>query len=401
MTSAPVSDPPFSVALPQDAPARRRRPGWRTVVAVLASVAGLTGLVAAQVVVVAPRVEGDLARRSREALADAGITTVTVRVHGRDVVLAGTAADDRQAFVAEHVVDTVDGVRFVDTAGLVVGGAPGPTPTAKPTATPTAAPARTPGATAGPGPAPAALATLPGTGADATGTLLTVVADGGKAVVAGAFATLADRRTFVRALEQTYGAGDVQAEANANGTAPTAGSDGVAAVLAALGPDARAVTVTLAGGRITVVAQVADEAARTVALAAAAKAVSGPAAVRERVVVAPAGTAPAVSTALGALPVLSFGDGQATPGPIGRGVLVAAAFLLNAYPDATVTLEGHTDDTGDAVADKAASLARAKACEDFLATVGVAPARVSTVGAGSAPVGSADGGTSNRRLVVR
>lgn len=400
MTSAPVSDPPFSVAPHDERPALRRRPGWRTVVAAVVSVAGLTGLVAAQVVVVAPKVESDLGRRSLEALADAGITTVTVRVDGRDVALAGTTADDRQAFIAEHVVDTVDGVRYVDTTGLVVGGAGSPTakPTAKPTATPTAGASRTPGGTA-----PAALATLPGTGTDTTGTVLTVVADGGEALVAGAFATLTGRRAFVRTLEQTYGTGDVRAEANANGTAPTAGSDAVAAVLAALGPDARAVTVTLAGGRITVVAQVADEAARTAALAAAATAVSGPAAVRERVVVAPAGSVPAptVSAALAALPALSFGAGQATPGPIGRGVLAAAAFLLTAHPEATVTLEGHTDDTGDPAADRATSLARATACEDFLASLGVAPGRVSTVGAGSAPVGSADGGTSNRRLVLR
>ena len=401
MTSAPVDDPPFSLLPPPEGPPRRRfRPGARTVAAVVLSLAGLGGLVAAQVVVVAPQVESDIAQRSREALADAGITTVTVRVDGRDVVLTGTATDDKQAFVAENVVDTVDGVRFVDTTGIVVGGA-APGPTAQPTRTPTAAPTKSPTGQSG---QPAAQPTpLPGTGPDSAGTVVSVVADGGKALVAGTFPSLADRRAFVRELETTYGTGDVQAEAVPGATVST-GTDAVAAVLAALGPDARAVTVSLSGGRITVAAQVADAATKTAALAAAAKAASGPGAVLDAVVVAPAtGTEPAeaVGAALAALPVLSFGDGQTTPGPIGRTILSAAAFLLTARPDATVTLVGHTDDTGDPVADKATSLARAKACEDFLATLGVVPGRVRTVGAGSEPVVPADGVASNRRVVVR
>lgn len=395
MTSAPVRDAPFSVVPPPERPRRRLpRPRARTVLAVVLSLAGLTGLVVVQVVVVAPQVRADLQQRSREALADAGITTVTVSVDGRDVRLAGTTTDRKQAFVAEHVVDTVEGVRYVDTTGIVVGGAPaaGTTPTPVPGATATPA---------GPAAAPTA---LPGTGPDATGTLVTVVADSGKALVAGTFPTLADRRAFVRTLEETYGRGDVQAEAVAGPTAVTTGTDALAAVLAALGPDARAVTVSLAGGRITVAARVPDAGTETNALAEAAKAVSGPDAVLDAVVVAPGADAlPADATdaALTALPALSFGDGQTTPGPVGRTILAAAAFLLTAAPDATVTLEGHADDTGDAVADKATSRDRARACEDYLATLGVQPSRVRTVGAGSAPVLPADGAPSNRRVVVR
>jgi outer membrane protein OmpA-like peptidoglycan-associated protein len=402
VTSAPVSDAPFSVVPPPQPPRRRLpRPGARTVAAAALSVAGLAGLVVAQVVVVGPQVRSDLEQRSREALADAGITTVTVRVDGRDVVLAGTAADRKQAFVAEHVVDTVDGVRSVDTSGLVVGGA---TPSATPT--PTAGPATKPagGPTASPSRPASGPTTLPGTGPDATGTVVTVVADGGKALVAGAFPSTTDRSTFVRTLEQTYGAGDVTAQAVARATAVTTGTDGVAAVLAALGPDARAVTVSLSGGRITVAARVAGAATKSKALAAAAKAVSGPGAVLDAVVVAPAAGAPpadATDAALEALPALSFGDGQSTPGPIGRTILAAVAFHLAASPDATVTLEGHTDDTGDAAADTATSLDRARACKDYLAALGVLPARVKAVGAGSAPVVPADPAASNRRLVVR
>ncbi|WP_158220389.1 OmpA family protein [Kineosporia sp. A_224] len=407
MTTAPAppSDPFLGLAEDDDPPhvrwyRRLRPPGRRTSAAIVLSLVGLAGLTAVQVVLVAPSVGSELEQRSQEALADAGITSLQVRVDGRDVVLTGPAKDDRQAFAAEHVVAEVDGVRYVDATGVVVDAAAA---LAAARAAASAAPAGTP-SPAGPGPSPTPSPTA--RGANSARTTLVVVATGGRVVVAGAFPDDATAQKVVTSLGRTYDPGDVELLAPTSDTVTGTGSDAVAKTVAALGADAVGVTVSLDRGTITVAARVADAATKAKALAAAARAVPDPAGVVDRVTVGDV-TAPDAATLdaqLSSLPALVFGAGQTAPGPIGRSVLAAAAAVLVASPEATVTLVGHTDDSGDPTADTAVSLARARAAEQYLATLGVRTSRVATTGAGSAdpaqPGTSPDARAADRRLVV-
>jgi OmpA-OmpF porin, OOP family len=76
--------------------------------------------------------------------------------------------------------------------------------------------------------------------------------------------------------------------------------------------------------------------------------------------------------------------------------------ILKAYPAVTVGLEGHTDASGDAAANKKLSLDRASAVKERLVAGGVADSRITTSGFGMekpiAPNDTDDGRARNRRL---
>jgi outer membrane protein OmpA-like peptidoglycan-associated protein len=80
--------------------------------------------------------------------------------------------------------------------------------------------------------------------------------------------------------------------------------------------------------------------------------------------------------------------------------------VLKAYPSAEVRLEGYTDNTGDAAANKKLSLDRANAVKNVIVQAGIPKSRISTAGYGSdnpiASNDSEDGRAANRRteLVV-
>ena len=78
------------------------------------------------------------------------------------------------------------------------------------------------------------------------------------------------------------------------------------------------------------------------------------------------------------------------------------AAILKAYPSAAVQLEGHTDNTGDAAANKKLSQDRADAVKELLVKGGIDASRVSTAGYGQEkPIASnatEDGKSQNRRL---
>jgi outer membrane protein OmpA-like peptidoglycan-associated protein len=79
---------------------------------------------------------------------------------------------------------------------------------------------------------------------------------------------------------------------------------------------------------------------------------------------------------------------------------------MKCYPTMQVQLEGHTDSTGDAAANKQLSVGRANAIRDLLVAAGVDTSRITTAGHGAdKPIASNDtdeGRAKNRRteLVV-
>jgi outer membrane protein OmpA-like peptidoglycan-associated protein len=117
---------------------------------------------------------------------------------------------------------------------------------------------------------------------------------------------------------------------------------------------------------------------------------------------------PATQKALGAIvPTLIFEDlnfetGSTRLTPSSATTVDSLAAILKAYPAVAVALEGHTDSTGDAVANKRLSLDRATAVRETLVKSGVDGSRITTAGHGPArPIASNDteeGRARNRHL---
>jgi outer membrane protein OmpA-like peptidoglycan-associated protein len=103
---------------------------------------------------------------------------------------------------------------------------------------------------------------------------------------------------------------------------------------------------------------------------------------------------------------LNFQTGSAGLTPESARTVTDLVAILKAYPTAKGRLDGHTDNTGDAAANKQLSLDRAKAVRDTMIANGVDAARLDYAGFGQErPIASndtEDGRARNRRteLVV-
>lgn len=101
---------------------------------------------------------------------------------------------------------------------------------------------------------------------------------------------------------------------------------------------------------------------------------------------------------------LLFDSGSASIRPALNADLQALAANLNAYPDSTIQVVGHTDNVGSATSNLDLSRRRAAAVAGVLTLNGLAPGRVSTLGRGEdAPVASnltPEGRQQNRRVEI-
>jgi outer membrane protein OmpA-like peptidoglycan-associated protein len=101
---------------------------------------------------------------------------------------------------------------------------------------------------------------------------------------------------------------------------------------------------------------------------------------------------------------IGFEIGSAALTPPSREQLRNVALILNAYPAASVTVAGHTDNVGDEATNLALSQARAESVATVLIEDGVSPGRVRAQGFGSQkPVTSnvtEAGRSQNRRVML-
>jgi OmpA-OmpF porin, OOP family len=99
---------------------------------------------------------------------------------------------------------------------------------------------------------------------------------------------------------------------------------------------------------------------------------------------------------------LHFETGTTRLTPQGQRTVESLAAVLKAYPTVRVTLEGHTDATGDAASNKTLSLQRAEAVKQMLSNAGIPADRLQAEGYGQErPIASNDtetGRARNRRL---
>lgn len=102
---------------------------------------------------------------------------------------------------------------------------------------------------------------------------------------------------------------------------------------------------------------------------------------------------------------LVFDSGRAEVMESGRRSVALAAAVLNRFPETLVTVEGHTDSTGDPESNQALSEKRARNVFDILVQEKVAPLRISMRGYGdTVPVadnGTAAGRQANRRVELK
>jgi hypothetical protein len=98
---------------------------------------------------------------------------------------------------------------------------------------------------------------------------------------------------------------------------------------------------------------------------------------------------------------LNFDSGNTRLTPESEPTVANLIEIMKCYPNMTITLEGHTDSTGSAEANKTLSLARANLVRDRLVSGGIDAARLSTDGWGQdRPIASNDteeGRARNRR----
>src|SRR5215831_15979533 len=103
---------------------------------------------------------------------------------------------------------------------------------------------------------------------------------------------------------------------------------------------------------------------------------------------------------------LNFNTGSTQLTPESGSTVDSLVAIMKAYPGTVVRLEGYTDNTGDAAANKKLSLDRADAVKAIMVTGGIADSRISTTGYGPdnpiAPNDTEEGRAKNRRteLVV-
>lgn len=87
-----------------------------------------------------------------------------------------------------------------------------------------------------------------------------------------------------------------------------------------------------------------------------------------------------------------------------RGDLTALAGSINRFPDTTVNVIGHADNTGGAAFNQDLSARRAQAVSSVLIQSGVAPSRIRSIGRGEdSPIASnltAEGRAQNRRVEI-
>jgi len=99
---------------------------------------------------------------------------------------------------------------------------------------------------------------------------------------------------------------------------------------------------------------------------------------------------------------LNFESGSTALTPESVDTMSSLVAVLKAYPAVSVTFEGHTDNTGDAVANKKLSLDRATAVKDLMVKGGIAESRITPAGFGQenpiAPNDTEQGRAKNRRL---
>jgi OOP family OmpA-OmpF porin len=224
-------------------------------------------------------------------------------------------------------------------------------------------------------------------------------------IVSGQVSDEATRMTVLTELRQVYGAANVVDRieiTNAVGT-PT---NWAANIQKLLTPTLRQIhrgQMQIDGTQIAVTGEVGNEALRQKVISDMAAALNPTYTIKNGLRV-PVQEQAVLDNAL-ANRIIEFEAGSATLTPKGQAVLDALIPVLSKLVNKSVTVIGHTDNSGNRVANLALSRARADTVKGYLVNKGMDPANISTSGVGpDQPVASNDtyeGRSRNRRIEFR
>jgi outer membrane protein OmpA-like peptidoglycan-associated protein len=327
-------------------------------------------------------IEADLTARSRQALDDAGLTSVGIDATGRDIRLTGHVTSAAERGLAVTTVQGLTGVRLArdDLSG------PGGT--------------SSDGSTSG-----ASTSSSPSTGTPSGDVLaptrLSVRISANQVTLGGVVTDDATRTQVLDEVTRVFP--DVRLRDRLT-LDPNAGSAGLAhlpAVLSALGPDAEA-TVELSNGTLVLAGGVPFEENRTKAVAAATVVTGDAAAVSDQLTVDPRTT---VRALLRDVPTVTFRNAYSTLSAPQLATVRQVAQILQDHPQVRVQVRGYTDDVGDSDINYSLSYARARTVYRELRRLGISASRLEFRGMGekdpAVPNTSASNRAANRRVEFR
>lgn len=331
-TQSPVTPPklPVNAILDGYFWERRRR---RAIVPITVGVLGLTAISLVQELPLRSAVERDLTARSTKALRAAGVDEVKVRFEGRDGTLTGTVTNPAHRDAAIVAVQQVAGVRAAQDRLS--------------------------------GPAEPARATPPAP--EKTGAHIVAQLRDGQLAVTGCVPSAAARADLLAAAHQTAHPKRLSSRITVDSKVTGTGLDRLAAVLAALGPNAE-VTVELRDGRLTLAGGVASKRQIRRAVVASAAVTGDPRKVANRLTVDPGVT---VTAAVRALPPVTFRTAYSTPTEHDEAAIRRLAGALRTNPGVRLEVQGFTDNVGDPNMNYGLSFARARTVRNELQRLGV------------------------------
>jgi len=337
-----------------------------------------------------PAIQGSLAKATAANLAGAKTVAgsgLDVSFAGRDATLEGTLVRD-QPFADNAALDAEvlkePGVRDVDSSRVNF-------------VDPTAIPAATPVPTAVPTPAPEPTA-VP---AAPTGIVdMVAETDEDSITLSGDVLNEGERTTLVDAANAEYGPANVTDNLNVlDIDERIPGADGRVAAVAALIPTMRS---DLLQGRATLTAEELN--VTGLAPSQDAKDLVDGAVAGADVATNSSDISVDAATAIGSLDLsgVEFETGTANLTGDAQGILDNAVTAIGAFPDASIEVQGHTDDQGSDESNLTLSQSRADAVLAYLVNGGVDAAQLTAVGYGEtqpiADNSTEDGRQTNRRV---
>lgn len=225
-----------------------------------------------------------------------------------------------------------------------------------------------------------------------------------KVIVSGLVPDEASRASILARVREIYGAEMVTDRLEVGGVVPP--PNWTANITKALSPELKQVRsgeLQVSGTRIAIRGTVANEALRQKIPSDIATALNPTYTIDNALGVTGNGQTVLDDTLSGR--VVEFEIGSATITPIGVGILDEMAAAIAALGNPRVQIIGHTDSSGDRLANIGLSLARANAVRDYLMRKGVPADHLNALGAGpDRPVTAnttAEGRAKNRRIEFR
>lgn len=226
-----------------------------------------------------------------------------------------------------------------------------------------------------------------------------------KVVVAGTLPDEASRAAILAKLRDVYGAGNVVDRLEIGGVVPPPKwTENMGKILDGNIKQVHKGQLQVNGTQIAIRGEVANEALRQQVVGKIASSLNPTYTIDNGLAVNGGSAQTTLDKTLSGR-VVEFESGAATLTPVGRAILDEMSLAIKQVGEPRLQLVGHTDSSGDRLANIGLSLARANAVRDYLVAKGISAKSLSALGAGpDNPVttnDTAEGRAKNRRIEFR